>query len=53
MRVKRKGCPKCTGDLFLDQDFDGRRSLPEWVCLQCGWRRTSAAPAAQVAARQA
>ncbi|HEY7295718.1 MAG TPA: hypothetical protein VH916_11800 [Dehalococcoidia bacterium] len=40
MRVQRKGCPKCTGDLYIDQDFDERRILPpEWVCLQCGWRQ--------------
>lgn len=40
MRVRRNSCPKCTGDLYLDQDFDERRILPpEWVCLQCGWRQ--------------
>jgi hypothetical protein len=43
MRISANRCPKCTGTLFLDQDYDGRRSLPpEWVCLQCGWRRAVA-----------
>ena len=30
---KLKGCPKCSGDLFIDRDFNG------WYeqCLQCGY----------------
>jgi hypothetical protein len=40
LRIVR--CPKCTGRLYIEQDFDGRRALPpEWVCLQCGWRRNA------------
>jgi hypothetical protein len=40
MAVRVVRCPKCTGRLYVEQDFDGRRALPpEWVCLQCGWRR--------------
>ena len=36
----RTPCPKCTGNLFLERDADGRRKLPpEWTCLQCGWRQ--------------
>lgn len=27
-----KACPKCSGDLFLDE----RDVYPEWTCLQCG-----------------
>ena len=30
-----KGCPRCKGDLFLDQDASSR----DVVCLQCGYRR--------------
>lgn len=32
---KLKGCPRCTGDLFITQDMDG------WYeqCLQCSFRR--------------
>ena len=32
---KLKKCPRCHGDLFLDNDLDG------WYeqCLQCGYRR--------------
>ncbi|MFC1944364.1 hypothetical protein ACFLX5_02565 [Chloroflexota bacterium] len=31
--LKLKGCPRCEGDLFLEEDFDG------WYeeCLQCGY----------------
>ncbi len=29
--VKLKGCKRCGGDLFLDQDFEGHYI----VCLQC------------------
>ncbi len=30
-----KGCPKCSGDMFLEKDLDG------WYerCLQCGYNR--------------
>jgi len=46
--MQRKGCPKCRGDLYIDQDFDGRRIMPpEWVCLQCGWRQPIEASAAE------
>jgi RNase P subunit RPR2 len=39
MRARIRGCPKCSGYLYVEQDADGRRTLaPEWVCLQCGWR---------------
>ncbi|HEY90454.1 MAG TPA: hypothetical protein G4O07_01350 [Dehalococcoidia bacterium] len=32
-----KACPRCKGDLFLDQDAINR----DVVCLQCGYRRGS------------
>ena len=32
-----KACPRCKGDLFLDQDASNR----DVVCLQCGYRRSS------------
>lgn len=42
MGVRIARCPKCTGRLYIEQDVDGRRMLaPEWVCLQCGWRRNA------------
>jgi ribosomal protein S27AE len=32
---KLKSCPRCGGDIFIDQDLDG------WFehCLQCSYRR--------------
>ena len=30
-----KGCPKCQGDIFVDEDID--RSYEK--CLQCGYER--------------
>jgi hypothetical protein len=30
-----KGCPKCRGDIFVDEDLD--RSYEK--CLQCGYER--------------
>jgi hypothetical protein len=30
-----KGCPKCRGDIFIDEDID--RSYEK--CLQCGFER--------------
>lgn len=34
-------CPKCQGQLYLEQDVSSQFRLPpEWTCLQCGWRRT-------------
>ncbi len=39
--MPRSCCPKCGGRLQLEQDIGGRFELPaEWVCLQCGWRRS-------------
>ena len=32
-----KACPRCKGNLFLDQDASNR----DVVCLQCGYRRGS------------
>ncbi len=33
--VQFKACPRCTGDLFLEQDeYDWN-----WTCLQCGYRQ--------------
>lgn len=29
-----KDCPRCKGDRYLDEGFDG----PEVVCIQCGYR---------------
>ena len=41
MARPRRTCPKCQGRLYLEQDGGGRFALPpEWVCFQCGWRRT-------------
>jgi hypothetical protein len=31
-----KGCPRCGGDMFLEEDL-GYRDL---VCLQCSYRKT-------------
>ena len=31
MVIKFKGCPKCNGDLGIDED--------EWFCWQCGFRQ--------------
>lgn len=37
---RQSRCPKCQGRLCLEEDEGGRYNLPpEWVCLQCGWRR--------------
>ena len=33
--IKFKGCPKCHGDLYLNQDMYGKY----WNCLQCGYVR--------------
>ena len=30
-----KECPRCQGDLFLDQDFYGKFK----TCIQCGYMR--------------
>ena len=32
---KFKTCPRCDGDLFLDEDFQSRSIF--WTCLQCGY----------------
>lgn len=29
-----KACPRCRGDLFIEEDADSR----DVVCLQCGYR---------------
>lgn len=34
MAVQMKCCPKCVGDVFLENGLDGE----EWVCIQCGYR---------------
>ncbi len=33
--LRLKSCPRCRGDVVIDQDFDG------WYeqCLQCGYQR--------------
>ena len=38
---KLKGCPRCKGDTFVEQDIDG------WVerCLLCGYTRDLTAAA--------
>lgn len=43
LKMKRwrfKACPRCGGDVFLDDEYDNRLG---WVrfeeCLQCAWRR--------------
>jgi len=33
--IKFKGCPKCHGDLYLNQDMYGKYL----DCLQCGYTR--------------
>ena len=40
-----KGCPKCKGDLYLDQDTYGKFQS----CLQCGYIRDLIDPATAVA----
>jgi len=41
MQAKHARCPKCQGQLYLEQDVGSQFRLPpEWTCLQCGWRRT-------------
>lgn len=35
-----KECPRCDGDVYLEESIDGR----EVVCLQCGLRRDVSAP---------
>ena len=30
--LRLKGCPRCGGDLALQQDLDGLL----WLCVQCG-----------------
>ena len=41
MQAKHPRCPKCQGQLYLEQDVGSQFRLPpEWTCLQCGWRRT-------------
>ncbi len=30
-----KGCPRCNGDIFVEEFLGGR----DLVCLQCGYRR--------------
>lgn len=42
--LRFKCCPRCVGDMVLERGPDG----PEWVCLQCGFRR-GASPAAEAA----
>jgi hypothetical protein len=45
-------CPRCSGRLYLEPDIDGGSAAPpDWVCLQCGWRRTATPTATAVAAR--
>lgn len=40
MPPTRSRCPKCRGQLYLDQEAGTRFALPpELACLQCGWRR--------------
>ena len=34
-----KECPRCQGDLFLDQDYYGKFK----TCIQCGYMRDLAA----------
>jgi len=31
-----KGCPRCRGDVFIDQDNDGNYLM---TCLYCGWEK--------------
>jgi hypothetical protein len=33
--MKLKGCPRCGGDLFIDENRDGRSEQ----CLQCGFEK--------------
>lgn len=30
-----KSCPKCHGDLLVEQDLDG--GTPDLACIQCGY----------------
>lgn len=33
--MELKGCPKCGGDMFPEEDLDGI----DYVCLQCSYRK--------------
>lgn len=37
--LKLKGCPKCNGDILVDNAIDN-----EEYCLQCGYRKTVPIP---------
>jgi hypothetical protein len=39
-----KRCPRCDGDLYLEQDLDGQTI----VCIQCGSRQYPSFPRAQL-----
>jgi len=42
-----RGCPKCEGDLYIEENIDGT----DLVCLQCGHRPVfSPRPSAEVSA---
>ena len=40
-----KQCPRCQGDMYLEEDIDGKVI----VCLQCGLRRYASVPAYRIA----
>jgi len=33
-----KSCPKCNGDIYIDDNKDLRDNSLDVVCIQCGWR---------------
>jgi Zn ribbon nucleic-acid-binding protein len=40
-----KSCPRCRGDLFIDEMMKYRNGITEEVCLQCGHRQEINRPA--------
>ncbi len=50
MTMKLKGCKRCGGDQWLDEDSDyrDRSETWYWCCLQCGNRVTIPSPKAKL-----
>ena len=41
MTWEKRACPRCAGDLFVEEDIFST----DLVCLQCGFRRPKSTPA--------
>jgi Zn ribbon nucleic-acid-binding protein len=39
-----KSCPRCGGDMFIDEMMRYRNGIVEEVCLQCGHRKETNPP---------